>query len=53
MVGLIVVALSPEPLTVTPAGTINGQISSNSPAAISIISPETATLKARFIVSNG
>ena len=45
-VGLIVVALSPAPLTVTPAGTVNGQVSAKLPAETLIISPLEATLKA-------
>jgi hypothetical protein len=53
VVGLIVVALSPEPLTVTPAGTVKGQVSSNIPALTLITSPLVATLNACAIVRNG
>ena len=52
-VGLIVVALKPAPLTVTPLGTVSGQISSNVPALTLTISPFVATLNAWAMVRNG
>lgn len=41
-VGIIVTALIPAPLTVTPAGTVSGNISSYVPGKITTVSPAVA-----------
>ena len=53
VVGYICVLLNPAPLTVTPSGTVRGNSSWYSPAAILTVSPDVAAAKAYLIVRNG
>ena len=51
-VGAIFVDLIVTPLTVTPAGTVKGNISSNLPGPIRTVSPNVACAKAYLTVLN-
>ena len=53
VVGFIFVALNPAPLTATPSGTVSGNSSSYSPAAMLTVSPAVAAARAYLIVRNG
>ena len=53
VVGYIFVLLNPAPLTETPSGTVRGNSSWYSPAAMLTVSPDVAAARAYLIVRNG